>query len=275
MKNRLIEFSRHLCIIACSLAVASTAGLAQGVCDPSKPTANNPWERYQQRDSSRCEGVYGQQPVSGDIIGEIASFTLGKPLYQLDPKPLTLEWPAGVEGPVHLRAVALEEDIFYQMDAVPPVGTSSFDWPSDLLVHRGIEPHELGVRAWVIESLLEHPRDLHLPLSVRQGALVPEAQRHWLVVVPGAPLRKLEVGLDRLSTTDEAAGEHPGEADVQLEEVKSYGSLGQSYYAARRAVQIALPVLAKPGNYRLRLRAERDSDGELDTESFWFMHVAP
>jgi hypothetical protein len=62
---------------------------------------------------------------------------------------------------------------------------------------------------------------------------------------------------------------------VQLEEVKSYTNLGPTFYAARRAVQIALPVLAKPGNYRLRLRAERDSDGELDTESFWFMHVVP
>ena len=62
---------------------------------------------------------------------------------------------------------------------------------------------------------------------------------------------------------------------MQLEEVKPYSSLGQNHYPARRAVQIALPVIAKPGNYRLRLRAERDSDGELDSESFWFMHVVP
>ena len=275
MKNPVIDFSRHLCIIACALAVGGTAALAQGVCDPSKPTASNPWERYQQRDSSRCEGVYGQQPVSGDILGEIASFPLGKPLYQLELKPLTLAWPTGVEGPVYLRAVSLEEDVFYQMDAMPPVGTSSFEWPSDLLVHRGIESHELGVRAWVVERLLAHPERLHLPITVRQGALVPEAQRHWLIIVPGAPLSKLEVGLDRLSAADEVAAEQSEEAKVQLEEVKSYRSLGQSHYAARRAVQIALPVLAKPGTYRLRLRAERDRDRELDTESFWFMHVVP
>ena len=195
MKNCLIEFARPLCFIACSLAVGSAAALAQDICDPSKPTASNPWERYQQRDSRRCEGVYGVQPVSGDILGEIASFTLGKPLYKLDATPLTLAWPTEVEGPVHLRAVALHKDLLYQMDAVSPVGTSSFEWPSDLLVHRSIEPHELGVRAWMVESLFEHPRHLHLPLSVRQGVLAPEAQRHWLVVVPGAPLRKLEVGL--------------------------------------------------------------------------------
>ena len=275
MKNPVIDFSRHLCIIMCSLAAGTTAALAQSICDPSKPIASDPWDRYHERDGNRCEGVYGQQPVSGDIIGEIASFTLGKLFYELEAKPLTLEWPTGVEGPVHLRAVALDEDLLYQMDALPPAGAFSFEWPSDLLVHREIEPHDLGVRAWVVETLLEHPRPLHLPLSVRQGALVPEPERYWLVVLPGAPLRKLEVGLDLLSTAAEVSAGQPDEAEVQLEEIKPYNSLGQSYYAARRAVRIALPVLSQPGNYRLRLRAERDSDGELDTESFWFLHVAP
>ena len=275
MKNSLIEFSRHLCFIACSLAAGSTASLAQGICDPSKPIASEPWDRYQERAGNRCEGVYGEQPVSGDIIGEIASFTLGKPLYELKATPLTLEWPTGVEGPVHLRAVALREDLLYQMDALGPADTSSFEWPSDLLVHRSIEPDELGVRAWVVDTLLARPRPLHLPLSVRQGALVPEAQRYWLVVVPGAPLAKLEVGLDLLSTADEANSEQPEEAAVKLEQVMPYRSLGQGYYAARRAVRIALPVLAQAGRYRLRLRAERDRDGELDTESFWFVHVVP
>jgi hypothetical protein len=275
MKNCLIESARHFCFIACSLAVGSTAALAQDICDPSKPVASDPWDRYHERNSNRCEGVYGEQPVSGDIIGDIASFTLGKPLYELKTTPLTLEWPTEVEGPVHLRAVALREDLLYQMDAVGSAGASSFEWPTDLLVHRSIEPDELGVRAWVVETLLQHPRALHLPLSVRQGALVPEAQRYWLVIMPGAPLRKLEVGLDLLNTADEVSAEQPGEAEMKLEEVTPYRSLGQGYYAARRAVRIALPVLAQPGNYRLRVRAERDSDGELDTESFWFAHVVP
>jgi hypothetical protein len=69
--------------------------------------------------------------------------------------------------------------------------------------------------------------------------------------------------------------EQPDEAAVKLEQVMPYRSLGQGYYAARRAVRIALPVLAEAGRYRLRLRAERDRDGELDTESFWFVHVVP
>ena len=275
MKKSLIEFARHLCLITCSLAAGSAAALAQDICDPSKPTASHPWDRYQERASNRCEGVYGEQPVSGDIIGEIASFTLGKPLYELKATPLTLEWPTEVEGPVHLRAVALREDLLYQMDAVGSAGASSFEWPTDLLLHRSIEPEELGVRAWVVETLLERPRPLHLPLTVRQGALSPEAQRYWLVVVPGAPLRKLEVALDLVNTANEAAAEDSGEAEAKLEEIKSYRSLGQGYYAAKRAVRIALPALAEAGNYRLRLRAERDGDGELDTESFWFLHAAP
>jgi hypothetical protein len=83
------------------------------------------------------------------------------------------------------------------------------------------------------------------------------------------------VGLDLLSAADEVSAEQSGEAAVKLVEVAPYHSLGQGYYAARRAVRIALPVLAQAGRYRLRLRAERDRDGELDTESFWFAHVVP
>jgi hypothetical protein len=272
MHSRLIELAPCLGIVVSLLVGSGAEALAQRVCDPSKPIASNPWDRYHQRDGHRCEGVYGQQPVSGDVIGEIASFTFGKPVYELEAMPLTLEWPTtGVAGPVHLRAVALDEDLLYQMDALPDLGTSTFEWPSDLLVHRDIGPDELGVRAWVIETLLGQSRPLHLPLSVRQGALVPDAERYWLVVLPGAPLRKLEVGLDHLSTGDDVTAE----AEVQLEEVKPYRSLGQNYYAARRAVRIALPVLSKTGSYRLRLRAERDSDGEIDTESFWFLHAVP
>jgi hypothetical protein len=279
--TRLIELFRPLWVVWCPLVLGSAAPLAGAICDPSKPVASEPWDRYHERGGNRCEGVYGEQPVSGDIIGEIASFTRGPPRYELEPMPLTLAWPDAVEGPVRLRAVALREDLLYQMDAVQPRGMSSFAWPSDVLVHRKIGPEELGVRAWVVEPLLGRARPLHLPLTVRQGDRASGAEtdagsgaeRYVMVVVPGAALRKLEVALDRLIETDEVATP-PGEAPETLEELKPYRDLGRGHYAANSAFAFALPVLSQVGTYRLRLRVERE-DGEPDTESFWFMHAAP
>lgn len=276
MKNShsLIGLCRHLALAVCLLVTAGGAA-AQSICDPSKPIATDPWDRYHERDGERCEGVYGEQPVSGDIIGQIASFTLGRPAYELDLTPLTLEWPRTVEGPVQVRAVALREDLLYQMDTVRPAGTSSYAWPSEVLVHRKIGPDELGVRAWVEQTLLGRPRTLHLPLSVGGNGPAAEAGRYWLVVVPGAPLRELEVAIDRLKTTDEAAAPASGAGTRQVQEIVPYHNFNRGYYAAKRPFRFALPVISEPGNYRVRLRAERDSDGELDTESFWFLHVAP
>jgi hypothetical protein len=279
--RRLIELCRPLCVVWCVLVLGSAAPLAEAICDPSKPVASDPWDRYHERGGNRCEGVYGEQPVSGDIVGEIASFTLGPPRYELEPTPLTLAWPDAAEGPVRLRAVALREDLLYQMDAVQPPGTFAFAWPSEVLVHRKIGPQELGVRAWVVRPLLGRVRPLHLPLTVRQGDAASGAEtdpgggaeRYVMVVVPGAALRKLEVALDRVIGTDEVATA-PGEAREALEELKPYSDLGRGHYAANTAFPFALPVLSQVGTYRLRLRAERE-DGEPDTESFWFMHAVP
>ena len=278
MHDRAVGLCRHLGILVCLLAGSTVAPLAQSVCDPSKPTASDPWDRYHERDGDRCEGVYGEQPVSGDIIGEIASFTLGKPAYQLDLTPLTLEWPGPTPGPVQVRAVALREDLLYQMDTVRPAGASSYAWPSDVLAYRKIEPDELGVRAWVEQRLLGRARPLHLPLRVGQGGGdtgVEALPRYWLVIVPGAPLRSLEIAVDRLEAVAGEASAEPGGGVGTLREVIPYQSLNRGYYAAKRAVRVALPVINDPGNYRLRLRAERDGDGELDGESFWFAHAVP
>ena len=277
MKNShsLLKLCRHVGLTACMLVISGDAPPAQSICDPSKPIATDPWDRYHERDGDRCEGVYGEQPVSGDIIGQIASFTLGRPAYELDLTPLTLEWPSAVEGPVQVRAVALREDLLYQMDTVRPAGTSSYAWPSEVLVHRKIGPDELGVRAWVEQTLLGRSRTLHLPLSVGGGGPAAEAERYWLVVVPGAPLRELEVAIDRVKAADETASPASGAATRQVQEIVPYHDFNRGYYAATRPFRFALPVISEPGNYRVRLRAERDSDGELDTESFWFLHVAP
>ena len=260
----------RLGIVVCLLTVLGDARPVQAICDPSRPIERSPWDRYHERGGNRCEGVYGEQPVSGDIIGEIASFTRGAPRYELEATPLTVSWPETVEGPVLLRAVALREDLRYQMDAVPPAGTSSFVWPSDLLVHRKIEPHELGIRAWAVQPLLGRPRPVHLPLTVHQGDRMPGAERYVVVVLPGAALRKLEAAVDRVIVADGEAGE----AAQTLEVLTPYRDLGRGYYAANTPFRFALPVLAEAGSYRLRLRAERE-DGEPDTESFWFAHVAP
>jgi len=278
MKNPVIELPRSLCIIICSLVAGGTPSLAQSICDPSKPIATDPWDSYRQRTAYRCEGVYRDQPISGDIIGQIASLTVGKPSYQLDPTPLRLEWPSAVEGRVYLRAIALREDLRYQMDAAPPAGASSFVWPTGILLDRKIEPEQLGIRAWVVETLLGRPRPLHLPLRVRQGDLAGEAERgaeqYWLVVVPGAVLRKLEFAIDRLRATDAAAGEQSDAITEELAEIAPYRDVNRQPYPAKRAVRFPLPALAEPGNYLLRLRAERE-DGAPDTDSLWFAHVVP
>ena len=281
MQQWLMERAGHLGVLLFLLIGGAVAVPAQSLCDPSKPIALTPWDRYHERAGARCEGVYGEQPVSGDIIGAIASFTLGQPAYELDLRPVKLQWPDAIDGPVQVRAVGLREDLLYQMDTLRPAGTSSYVWPSEVLVHRKIQPDEIGVRVWVERTLLGRPRALHLPLRVGQdeaaaaGGAVEAAERYWLVVVPGAALRKLEVAISRLKTAGAAATTSLDAGAWPLQEVVPYHDFDRGYYAAKRPFRFALPLLSDPGYYRLRLRAERDRDGEPDTESFWFVHVVP
>src|SRR5215470_18783186 len=101
-------------------------------CDPNlKQLGQNP-NGYKLR-GDRCEGIY-VQPVSGSTALLVASFT--ELFEDFDPSSLgnlSVEWSHPVETTIHLRAYALHEKLYYQMDAVVPAGRNSYLWPGDVL----------------------------------------------------------------------------------------------------------------------------------------------
>jgi len=247
--------------IALAWAFAGPPANAQTFCDPDKPIVEDRSDGYRNR-GDRCEGVYAQQQVSGGFL-EIASFTLGAVEYSLGEGALTLAWPAqAADQPVQIRAVSLRRNLHYQMDTRRQSGAASFEWPTDVLVQRRLPPDELGIRAWTELAWGRGAKELHLPLGVHQEATQAPASLYHLVVMPELSLGGLAASLERLEDDDELAT------------VISDADLG-SFYPAKEAITVELPLPDEPGIYRLRLMAMPE-DGGLQVSTFvWFQHPGP
>jgi hypothetical protein len=246
--------------VALAWALAALPATAQTFCDPDKPIVEDQPDGYRDR-SDRCEGVYVRQQVSGGFL-EIASFSLGDVDYSLGGGALTLAWPARVsDQPVQIRAVSLRKNLHYQMDTRRPTGTTSFEWPTDLLLQLKLQPDELGVRAWTDLAWGHRARELHLPLGIHQGAPEGGASLYQLVVMPELALGGLKGGLERLEGDDFAS-------------VFQDSDLG-GFYPAKKAISVEIPIPDQPGIYRLRLIATPDRGGPAASTFVWFQHPGP
>ena len=78
----------------------------------------------------RCEGIYAQ-PVSGSSTLLVASFT--EAFEDFNPSSqdkLSIEWPSFAKTPIRLRAYALREKFYYQMDTVVAADKAPYLWPT-------------------------------------------------------------------------------------------------------------------------------------------------
>ena len=246
--------------IAVLLIVSGTSTYSQGICDPTKPIVND-GDRYRLRDNGdRCEGIYGEQPVGGDVIRDIVSFTRGELRYEIDAeKPLTIEWSVSPDQPLRLRAESVKEDLLYQMDTQRAPEPRIYDWPISLLVQHRIKPADLALRGWIPRSIGGRSRSLHLPLSVRQGDIVPRLDAYVVGVVP-------EVNLIELKVVVEQLGDDGRPTDRVWE--RTYSKTFPNF----QAIRFGLPPPSEPGIYLLRVIGKA-TDNHQGTELFWFQHV--
>ena len=97
--------------------------------------------------SNRCEGFYNPQ-LSGNL--QVVSFIMGGEVkFTWDEKTLlAVSRIDKSEFPINIRAVSLQRNVFYRMDAVL-AGDDSLDWPiAPYIYHRNIKPDQLGVYGW-------------------------------------------------------------------------------------------------------------------------------
>ena len=239
-------------------ALAGAPASAQTFCDPSKPIVDHRSDGYRER-GDRCEGVYVRQEVSGGFL-DIVSFSLGEVTYRLDGDALRLAWPAKpADQAVQIRAVSLRRNLHYQMDTRRPAGSTSYVWPTDLLLQLGLRPGELGVRAWTDLAWGRGAKELHLPLGVHQGEPEDGASPYNLVVMPELSLGSLRASLERLEDEDRLTTVFP-EVDLG------------GFYPAKEAITLEIPVPEEPGIYRLRLIATADGGGPPVSTFVWFQH---
>jgi len=245
---------------ALALLPAAAGPLAAPACDASKIVLDRP-DGYRER-GERCEGVYAQLPVSGDLLA-VVSFTRGPAAFDLRQGPIRLEWPAqAAPSGLRIRAVSLRRGLHYQMDTALPPGSTSFTWPTDILVMQQLQAGEIGVRAWADEgSCGRRDLPLHVPLRFRQGDAAAVAERPELLIVPGFDLRRLEAVLERV------------DAEGRATALGSPADLGRTSYPAGHPLVIRPPLPPEPGTYRIRLGLERRSDGLRFTDLVCFHHA--
>jgi len=213
---------------------------------------------YQQR-GERCEGVY-IRGVSGQVL-QIVSFT-GR-VEDFDPKSvrsLPLHWAAAGTEPVHVRAVDLQEKLYYRMDTLRPPGAASYEWPTDILAALRLKRSDLGVLAWVSRKIQGEERAVYLPISV--GRANPGGTRCELLLLPAQAVKSVF-----LTIAPVRADGSTGTALVNGQLVRS------GYWPAGEPLKITLPELPQGGLYYLEVGAPLSDRGSATAE-MWFYHDA-
>ncbi len=260
MARRGLRLSELVSLGGLLASVLGGAAAAQSdLCDPAVPLRRDVNYGYQER-GDRCEGIYAESPVSGSTIS-VASLTKGTVEYEFTRTPLEIAWPSGLDRPVRLRARPLRPDLFYQMDTVRPATPSSFAWPTDFLLRYQMKPQDLAILGWSMVPVGGQDIAVYLPLTVHQGDTIAEGSGYNLLVVPGVDLAELFISIDLL------------DQDGRPERtVLERTALGFGFYPADGGVPIALPDLAEPGIYQVKLVAKRLLNGIERPKDFWFYH---
>jgi hypothetical protein len=256
---RALGFSFAVALLLSARNLTSLVGAAQGPCDPNlKQLGQNP-QGYQLR-GDRCEGIY-IQPVSGSSTLLVASFTASFEAF--DPNSidkLTLEWSSPATTPVRLRAYALREKLYYQMDSVVPAGNTTYLWPTGVLNALHLSKQDIGVVGFTGYRVGSEIRTLYLPLRV-QSKNQSQLPAYRLVLLPGSELDEVFVSLAQVG------------ADGQPHSfLISDRKLGKGYYPAERGISIDIPTPTMQGIYYVEIGATRRFAGPL-TQQLWFYHA--
>lgn len=227
-------------------------------CDPNLKQAGNNPNGYRLR-GDRCEGEY-IRPVGST---KLLVVSLLESVEDFDPalgKPLLVEWAAPENAGIHLRAHALRQRFYYQMDTDRPKGSASYTWPSDLLNAFKLKSEELGFVALTDKPVGNTKREVYVPLRIRQQATGIRSRSYQVVLLPGAELDELFFSLAPVRP-DGRFGNF-----IRQDEALRYG-----YYPAERSITITLPALTTRGIYHLEIGATLKAGGS-STVQVWFYH---
>jgi len=254
-----IAFGVLLCFALPSQSSCAQVDTHKNPCDPNlKQLGENP-NGYKLR-GDRCEGIY-VQPVSGTTALLVASFTESYEDY--DPSALgelSIEWSSPTEAPVRLRAYALREKLYYQMDAIVDAGNAAYVWPGDILNALHLSKWDVGLVGFIQYSFGQENRTVYVPLRIRHKDRKP-AIRYQMVLVPGSELTEVFLSLALVGS------------DGKLQQfLISDRPLRKGYYPAERGISFDLPALTKPGVYYLEIGATTKYGGPI-TQRVWFYHA--
>ena len=235
----------------------SQAGPQHGPCDPNLHQREQDPQGYRLR-GDRCEGIY-LQAVSGNSL-LVASFT--RFFEDFDPgslDKLSLEWSSPANTPVRLRAYALREKLYYQMDTVIAPDKATYSWPGGVLNTLHLSKPDIGVVGFIDYRLAGENRTIYLPLRIHEKALKP-THGYQLVLVPGSQLKEIFISLAKV--------EADGRPHTFL---ISDRPLRRGYYPAERGTPVEIPNPTSPGIYFLEIGATT-MYGEPLTQQIWFYH---
>jgi len=228
-------------------------------CDPNlKQLGQNP-NGYKLR-GDRCEGIY-VQPVSSSTALLVASFT---EFYEdFDPRALgnlSIEWSSPAEAPVRIRAYALREKLYYQMDTIVDTGKTAYAWPGEILNALHLSKWDVGVVGFIEYRLGGENRTVYVPLRIRHRNQKPTAG-YQLVLVPGSELKEVFISLAQV-----------GADGKPYSFLISDRPLSRGYYPAERGISVDIPALKTPGVYYLEVGATTRYGGPI-TQRIWFYHA--
>jgi hypothetical protein len=239
--------------------LSRVASAQQSPCDPNLAQLGQNPQGYRLR-GDRCEGIY-VQPVSGSTTLLVASFT--EFFEEFDPSssdPLSVEWSSPAQTPIHLRAYALHEKLYYQMDAMLVPGKTGYLWPTGVLNALHLSRQDIGVVGYTEYRVGGENRTMYVPLRIRQKNQRP-THGYQLVLLPGSELKEVFISLAQLGTDGQPhsflISDHP---------------LGKGYYPAERGIMVEIPSLKTPGVYYLEIGATSRYGGPV-TQRIWFYHA--
>lgn len=248
-------------LLGLALLLSAQQSVLQGQqdsCDKSIDQSSKDKNGYRQR-GDRCEGVYiqGVSSPALRVVSLVESFAE----FDLADTVLQVAWdsiPAGV--PVHLRANALRPHLYYRFDAIRPVGSTSYRWPTAMLRSLELTKRDLGVLAWYPQPVGSSTRDVYLPIRIGQQPASASAKRYVLVLVPGAELSEVFLSLAPVN----AQGQ-PGTFVMQDK------PLQRGFYPAGRGITIPISGLTTRGVHYLEISATLRAGGSATTR-LWFYH---
>jgi len=242
-------------ILACLLVFPFATLSQENPCDPYllQPKENPLGYRLR---GNRCEGQYIQQVGSTPL--SVASLTHVFENYDLNSdQPLQVDWPKLGDQETRLRAHGIKWKLYYRMDAVSPVGLTSFQWPVGILSALNISKSAIGIVGWTHREFGEETQKIYLPLRISQSGEMYPKDSYRLILWPGVQLEEVYVSLARVD--DEG---HPKSF---LQEGKP---LGYGYYPAQRAIPLRLTGFQESGIYNVTISATLQSGSDTTLRLF-------